>query len=109
MIYSEFQNNPERLNQWVKECPSKIVGNRQNIQVIDRMYYAENSGNVTCEILQYDRLIGHTNMSSATSDWYMRQMGMKCRQINFIINNAGVKIEQGAMSYFQGQIGRAHV
>lgn len=104
MIYSEFQNNPERLNQWVKECPSRVVGNRRNIQVIDRMYYEENGGNVTCEILQYDRLIGHTNMSSATSDWYMRQMGMKCRQINFIINNAGVKIEQGAMSYFQGPL-----
>lgn len=104
MRYSDYQLDRTKLDQWVKDYPSPVIGSRENMSVLDRMLVGDKESSVLCEILQYDKLLGSTNMHTAQSIWFMESHNMKCRQINFQINNSGVKIEQGAMSYFQGPL-----
>lgn len=104
MVYSTYQINRGNLDEWIKENPSPVIGNRQNISVIDRMQIGNQNSHIICEVVQYDKLLGNTNMNVAERLWFMSEQNMKCRQINFQIQNSGVKIEQGAMSYFQGPL-----
>lgn len=92
------------LEEDVKKNPSYIQGNRKNIRVIDRAQFGDANSNITCEILEYEKLIGQTNQRTAEMLWFMQQQNIRCRQINFTINNSGVKIEQGALSYMQGPL-----
>lgn len=104
MNYSTYQVDRGNLDAWVKENPSPVIGSRQNIQVLDRMQIGDANSHIICEVIQYDKLLGNTNMNVSERLWFMSQQNMKCRQINFQICNSGVKIEQGAMSYFQGNL-----
>ena len=52
----------------------------------------------------YDELLGETNTQSAQKLWFMSQCNIKARQVAIYINNNSVKIEPGAMSYFQGNL-----
>ena len=105
-----------------------VIGTRNNMRIIDQIISSD--GGLKVEILQYDELLGETNTQSAQKLWFMSQCNIKARQVAIYINNNSVKIEPGAMSYFQGnlemvsgvtvtnmlgraisgmQIGRAHV
>ena len=81
---------------------SPVIGCRENMRVIDRKL--SRSGTIQVEILQYDALLGSTNKNTAQALWFMAQSNIKARQIAIYINNDGVKIEPGAMSYFQGPL-----
>lgn len=81
---------------------SPVVGTRSNMRVIDRIQSSD--GGLCIEVLQYDALLGETNIYAATTLWFMSQTNIKARQIAIYINNNGVRIEPGAMSYFQGNI-----
>ena len=56
------------------------------------------------EIMQYDELPGILSAGGAQKLWFMQQENVKCRQPVIYIYNSGVKIEAGAMSYFQGPL-----
>lgn len=79
-----------------------LVGTRDNIKVITSETYEEFG--VQVEIIEYQKLLGSTNVYGASSLWFMNEQNIKCRQIGMYINNSGVKIENGAMSYFQGPL-----
>ena len=98
MEYKDFRQEDHLLN----GPSSYVVGSRKNISVIDRC--KSKHGNVSVEILQYDKLIGSTNTNSAERMFFMGQQNIKARQIAVYINNDSVKIEPGAMSYFQGPL-----
>lgn len=107
MRYSTFQLNEKQkaiLNEQVQKNPSYIAGDRKHMNVIDRAYFGSPESNITCEILEYDKLIGQTNQLQAQMIWFMQQQNIRCRQINFTVNNQGIKMEQGALSYMQGPI-----
>lgn len=72
------------------------------MSVIDRRISKD--GGLSVEILQYDNLLGCTNTETAQKLWFMSKENIKARQIAVTINNNGIKIEPGAMSYFQGPL-----
>lgn len=81
---------------------SAVVGTRENMRVIDRKQNKE--GTIQIEVLQYDNLLGSTNKNTAQALWFMAQSNIKARQIAIYIRGDSVKIEPGAMSYFQGPL-----
>ena len=76
------------------------IGTRENIKVINSDSY----GGVRIEILEYQKFLGMSDFKMAQSLYFMEQQKMKVRQIVAYIDNDGVKIEPGAMSYFQGPL-----
>ena len=78
------------------------IGTRNNMRIIDQIISSD--GGLKVEILQYDELLGETNTQSAQKLWFMSQCNIKARQVAIYINNNSVKIEPGAMSYFQGNL-----
>lgn len=91
-------NNQQHQNNVV----SQIIGTRDNIDVIFKQNYQQFGLDV--EIIQYRELKGSTNINAAQALWFMSQENIRCRQIGIEIHNSGVKIESGAMSYFQGNL-----
>ena len=85
-----------------QQTPSYVVGTRSNITPIERK--TSKTGTIQVEVLQYEELLGSTNKNTAQSLWFMKEANIKARQIAIYINNDGVKIEPGAMSYFQGPL-----
>lgn len=81
---------------------SFVIGTRANMSVIDRK--KSRNGGLAVEILQYDELLGATNTYVAQMLWFMKESNIKARQIAIYITNDSVKIEPGAMSYFQGPL-----
>ena len=79
---------------------SKAIGTRNNIDVIQRISY----GGVDIEILEYQKLLGCRNLNNVGLMWFMEQQNVKVRQIVCYINNDSVRIQAGAMSYFQGAL-----
>lgn len=77
-----------------------VIGGRKNISILQEADFSKYGLRV--EIMQYDKLIGDTNIYGAQSIWFMQQQNIKCRQIAIYMLHSGVKIEAGAMSYFQG-------
>ncbi len=88
-------NEPTQYN-------SYAIGTRSNMTVLEQKQ--SKSGTLKVEVMQYDRLLGSTNKNTAQSLWFMSQSNIKARQIVVYMQNDGVKIEPGAMSYFQGNI-----
>ena len=81
---------------------SQIIGTRENIKLITKESYPQYGLDV--EIIEYQKLLGSQNVYGAQAMWFMNEQNIKCRQIGLIISNNGVKIESGAMSYFQGPL-----
>lgn len=81
---------------------SYVIGTRSNVRAIDRKQ--NKNGSLQIEVLQYDALLGSTNKNTAQALWFMSQANIKARQIVAYINNDSIKIEPGAMSYFQGPL-----
>lgn len=79
---------------------STAIGTRENIKVIDNI----DGNGIKIEVLEYQNLLGSTNTYGASNLYFMRQANIKARQIAVYLNNNGVKIEPGAMSYFKGDI-----
>jgi len=79
---------------------SKAIGTRENIQIIDTI---ENN-NIKVEVLEYQTLLGLTDIGAAQDVYFMSKQNMRARQAAVYINNASVRIEPGAMSYFQGNL-----
>lgn len=77
-----------------------VIGTRENIQVLSSLQY----NGVRADILEYQKLLGLRNIHSAATMWFMKEQNIKVRQIAFYINNDAVKIQAGAMSYFQGPL-----
>ena len=79
---------------------SKGIGTRSNINVLQRISYK----GVTVEILEYQKLLGARDINKVGQMWFMEQQNIKVRQIVAYIDNDAVRIEAGAMSYFQGPL-----
>lgn len=82
--------------------PSYVVGTRTNLRVLDRKISSR--GGISVEVIQYDNLLGMTNNYDSQKLWYMNQANIKARQIAIYIKQDGIRIEPGAMSYFQGPL-----
>lgn len=76
------------------------TGTRENVKVIEE--YSSNGLRV--EVLEYEKLLGLSNTSMAQQLYFMEQQGIHIRQIALYLNDTKVTIENGAMSYFQGNI-----
>ena len=92
-VQNEVNNNDEK---------SFVIGNRRNMSIIERRQSKQ--GGISIEVLQYDNLLGSVNTYAAQSLWFMAQQNIHAKQIAIYINNDSVKIEPGAMSYFQGPL-----
>lgn len=79
---------------------SKAIGTRSNIDVLQSISY----NGVRLEILEYQKLLGIRSLNTVVQMWYMEQQNVKVRQIVAYIDNDAVRIEAGAMSYFQGPL-----
>lgn len=79
---------------------SKGIGTRSNIEVLQRINY----NGVQLEILEYQKLLGCRSLHNVSTMWFMEQQNVKVRQIVAYINNDAVRIQAGAMSYFQGPL-----
>lgn len=81
---------------------SRAVGTRNpnNIKIIDSL---DGSG-IRVETLEYVKLMGGVDSRLASHLWYMEHTGIRARQVSIELQNNGVKIEPGAMSYFRGNI-----
>ena len=77
-----------------------VIGTRKNVQIIG----STETNSFKVEILQYDKLLGMSNHRMAQTMYFMEKQNVKVRQIAIHLNNDMVKIEPGAMSYFQGNI-----
>lgn len=93
------QNGPMTGKQMLQQ---QLIGTRKNISVITEESYPEFGLDI--EVIEYQKLLGSTNIHAAQHLWFMNEQNIKCRQIGLFINNNGVKIEAGAMSYFQGPL-----
>ncbi|MBP0957353.1 MAG: AIM24 family protein [Oscillospiraceae bacterium] len=76
------------------------VGTRENIKIIDQSV----NKNMKIEIMEYQKLLGGNNPYTAQMMYYMEKQNMKVRQAAIYLTNDSVKIEPGAMSYFQGKL-----
>ena len=98
--------NKEQYQQQSQARPNlnktPMVGTRDNIKTIFRQAYPEFG--LTVEIIEYTKLLGSTNIYGAQALWFMNEENIRCRQIGLYINNNAVKVESGAMSYFQGNL-----
>lgn len=79
---------------------SKAIGSRSNIEVIQSVSY----NGVRVDVLEYQKLLGVQNLNTVSKMWFMEQQNVKVRQLVAYINNDAVRIEAGAMSYFQGPL-----
>lgn len=79
-----------------------VIGTRDNVNLISDKEF-ENYG-LRVEIMEYEKLLGCTNVHTVQSLYFMSEANLRCRQIALYILNSGVKIEAGAMSYFQGPL-----
>lgn len=80
--------------------PSKAIGTRENIRIIDT---AENE-KMKVEVLEYQTLLGLTSITAAQELYFMSQQNIRARQIALHLRNDSVTIQPGAMSYFQGNL-----
>lgn len=83
-------------------APRAVVGTRQNVKVIEEYDYSKYGLRV--EVLEYQKLLGNTNVFAAQNLYFMNEANIKCRQIAIYMMNSGCKIEAGAMSYTQGPL-----
>lgn len=100
MLNSEATQVPKVMGRPGMEGRSQAVGTRSNIDIIQRIQY----NGVTIEILEYQKLLGGSDLTRASLTWFMQEQNIKVRQIVAYINNDAVKIQAGAMSYFQGPL-----
>lgn len=96
------QNLSKSSNNGQGPMTSQIIGTRDNIKVIFQHNYEQLR--ISLEIIEYQKLLGSTNIHTAQQLWFMNEQNIRCRQIGFYINDSGMKIESGAMSYFQGPL-----
>lgn len=76
------------------------VGTRENIKIID----TSSNKNMKIDILEYQKLLGGTDPNSAERMYFMEKQNMRVRQAAIYLENDSVKVEPGAMSYFQGNL-----
>lgn len=76
------------------------IGTRENISVLSSLEY----NGVRIDIMQYDKLLGIRNLNDVARMWFMKEQNVKVRQLACYINQDAVKIQAGAMSYFQGPL-----
>lgn len=76
------------------------IGTRKNIQIIDK----SETQSFKVEVMQYEKLLGSSNHYMAQSLYFMEKQNIKVRQVAVYLANDCVKVEPGAMSYFQGNI-----
>ena len=76
------------------------IGTRENVRVLEDF----TSGGIRIEILEYQKLMGLSDVSMATQTYFMEKQNIRVRQIAIYLNNDRVTIEKGAMSYFQGNL-----
>lgn len=79
-----------------------VIGTRENVKLISDQEFP-NYG-LRVEIMEYEKLMGCTNIHTVQSLYFMSEANLRCRQIALYLMNSGVKIEAGAMSYFQGPL-----
>lgn len=79
-----------------------LIGRIENASMIESL--VSSNGGVKVEVVQYDNLLGSTNIALAQNLYFMKYQNIKARQILVGINNDGVQIEPGAMSYFKGNL-----
>lgn len=80
--------------------PISAIGTRENIRIIDTAQH----GGTKIEVMEYQKLMGATDTTSAVDLYYMEKQNMRARQVAVYLNNDKVTVEPGAMSYFKGQI-----
>ena len=78
------------------------IGTRQNIKVIDSK--TSRDGTIRIDVLEYQSMLGATNTVTAQKLYFMGKQNIRVRQIAVYINNGGVEIQPGAMSYFLGNL-----
>lgn len=76
------------------------IGTRENIKVID----SSEAPGIKIDVMEYQRLMGTRSMYSAQTMYFMERQNIRVRQIAIYLENNSVKIEPGAMSYFQGNL-----
>ncbi len=77
-----------------------VIGTRENIKVVD----SSKNDELQIDIIEYQKLTGATNFNLAHKLEYLQRQHVCPRQVVIYINNSSVKIEPGAMSYFQGNL-----
>ena len=101
-----LDKSDRQTNQGIKwignMAPHAVVGTRQNVRVIEEYDYSKYGMRV--EVLEYQKLLGSTNVYAAQNMYFMNDANIKCRQIAIYMLNSGCKIEAGAMSYTQGPL-----
>lgn len=76
------------------------IGTRKNIRVIDK----SETQNFKVEVMEYEKLLGASNHYMAQTMYFMDKQNIRARQVAVYLANSSVKLEPGAMSYFQGNI-----
>ena len=76
------------------------IGTRKNVEIID----SSQTQSFKVDVMQYNKLLGASNAYMAETMFYMDRQNIKVRQVAVYLNNDSVKVEPGAMSYFQGNI-----
>lgn len=76
------------------------IGERPNIQIINKI---ENE-KFKIEVLEYQELLGMSDMSLAIKTYFMQKQNMRPRQVALYLNGNTAKMQAGAMSYIRGNI-----
>ena len=64
----------------------------------------QEAGAVGIEIVEHDELKGSSDVDTATKLYYAMRTGMRLRQVKITLQNAGVRLEAGALHYMKGRI-----
>ncbi|QAA30897.1 AIM24 family protein [Clostridium manihotivorum] len=65
---------------------------------------SEMQGDSIFQILEFDELNGGNDIDSAVKFKFMKDAGIKLKQIRIILEDSAVKLESGALSYMKGSI-----
>lgn len=65
---------------------------------------SEMKGDSVFQILEYDELKGSKDVDLAVQLNFMRESGVKLKQVRIMLDESSVKLESGALSYLKGDI-----
>ncbi|WP_040212943.1 AIM24 family protein [Clostridium polynesiense] len=78
---------------------------RTNLKITNSLnMISEMSGDSTFQILEFDDLKGTPSIKTAKDLFYMKESGMRLRQVRILLEDSSVRVQAGALSYLKGNI-----
>lgn len=78
---------------------------RSSLNITNKLtMISDMEGDSVFQVLQYDSLEGGNNINDAVKFKFMKDSGIKLKQVRILLNDSAVTLESGVLSYMKGDI-----